>query len=50
MVLYVFIPLLLGPTFGGILYDALTFKWAALFIVAMEMIAMLTTNAVIGYY
>jgi len=28
-----------GPTFGGILYDAVTFNWALLFIVGMELIA-----------
>jgi len=31
----------IGPTLGGILYDALTFKWALLFIVGMEVIAIL---------
>jgi MFS family permease len=29
----------IGPVLGGILYDALTFRWALLFIVALEIIA-----------
>jgi len=36
----------IGPTFGGILYDALTFKWAALFIVGMETVAFIL---LVGY-
>lgn len=30
----------IGPTLGGILYDAITFRWAIMFIIGLEMVAM----------
>ncbi len=41
MILYVKkdYPFNAGPTVGGILFDAVTFRWAIMFIVALEFIA-----------
>jgi len=36
----------IGPTFGGVLYDAVTFRWAIFLVVIAEMISLLS---LIGY-